>query len=251
MPTPAIEVHNLTANYRNRPVLYSIDFSIAPGQMVGILGPNGAGKSTLLKSIMRLIPGSSGWVKVLGSNDKKSLRHIAYVPQRESVDWDFPICVEEVVMMGRSAALGLFKRPKAADHAIVEEAIARVNLSDLKKRQIGELSGGQQQRVFIARALAQQSELLLLDEPFAGVDATTEALILEVLRSLRAQGKTILMVHHDLPTAREYFDQILLINMRLIACGETQKVLTEDLLHKAYSGRLDILTQVADTLARS
>lgn len=251
MKTPALEVHHLTASYRKQPVLYGIDFSVEPGQLVGILGPNGAGKSTLLKCIMRLIPGCSGWVKIFGSNEAKMLKRVAYVPQRESVDWDFPVCVRDVVMMGRTAPLGLFRRPGREDRALVEAALERVGLSELGERQIGELSGGQQQRVFIARALAQQSDLLLLDEPFAGVDATTEALILEVLKELRSQGKTLLMVHHDLPTARDYFDSVLLINMRLVAYGATPEVLTPDTLSQAYAGRLDILSKVAHKLSQA
>ncbi len=250
MDVPAVEVHNLKASYRKKPVLYGLDFAIPKGQLVGILGPNGAGKSTLLKSLMGLIPGCSGWVKLFGKSGSKSLKHVAYVPQRESVDWDFPVCVRDVVMMGRTAPLGLLRRPGMQDYHLVAQALERVGLTGLESRQIGELSGGQQQRVFIARALAQESDLLLLDEPFAGVDATTETLILNLLKALKSQGKTILMVHHDLLTARTYFDSILLINMRLIAQGPPEVVLTEAQLHKAYAGRLDILSQVADTLSR-
>ncbi len=243
-----LEVHDLTVAYQKRPVLWGIDVKVPPGQLVGILGPNGAGKSTLIKAAMGLLPVSGGWVKVFGRPVKEQLKRIGYVPQRESVDWDFPVSVMDVVLMGRYGRLGLFRRPGAADRDIARACLEKVKMLPFADRQIANLSGGQQQRVFLARALAQESDVYFMDEPFAGVDAATESAIIELLHELRNRGKTILVVHHDLPTARNYFDMLLLLNMRVVAFGKTEEVFTYDLLQKTYGGRLTILSEVAEAV---
>ncbi len=241
-----LETHDLTVAYDKKPVLYGIDVSIAPGQLVGIMGPNGAGKSTLIKAIMGLLEPIGGWIKIFGEPNKSQRKRVAYVPQRREVDWDFPVTVMDVVLMGRYGHLGLFKRPGKRDRDIAMEALEKVNMIPYAGRQISNLSGGQQQRVFLARALAQESDLYLMDEPFVGVDAATESTIIDLLQELRSQGKTILVVHHDLPTARRYFDSLILLNLRLIAYGPVEEVFKEELLQRAYGGRLTILSEVAD-----
>lgn len=247
-PAP-LEVHDLTVAYHKKPVLYGIDLSIPPGSLIGIIGPNGAGKSTLIKAIMGLLPVSSGWVKVFGQSYKKSCLRVGYVPQRESVDWDFPVSVMDVVLMGRYGHLRLAQRPTKQDREIARGCLEKVKMLPLANRQIGNLSGGQQQRVFLARALAQESDLYLMDEPFVGVDAATESAIITVLRELKSRGKTLLVVHHDLASAREYFDRLILLNMRLVAFGPTPQVFTPEILQTTYGGRLTILSDVAQTLA--
>lgn len=246
MTTP-LSIENLSVSYHKKKVLHAINLSVEAGQLVGIVGPNGAGKSTLIKSIMGLIPKDSGKIKLFGQSLRRSVNRVGYVPQRESVDWDFPVNVWDVVMMGRYGRLGLFRRPKKADHDIVTHSLERVNMLNFAKRQIANLSGGQQQRVFLARALAQESDLYFMDEPFAGVDAATETAIFEVLSEIRSRGKTILVVHHDLPTAKKYFDSLLLLNYEVIAHGPTNKVFTKENLHKTYGGHLTILTESAET----
>jgi manganese/zinc/iron transport system ATP- binding protein len=243
--TPALETHDLTVAYHQRPVLYGVDLAVPTGRLVGIMGPNGAGKSTLIKAIMGIIPPVAGWVKIFGEPAHRNLTRVGYVPQRESVDWDFPVNVMDVVLMGRYGRLGLCRRPRAADREIARACLEKVGMLPYADRQIANLSGGQQQRVFLARALAQESDLYLMDEPFAGVDATTEAAIVTLLQELKARGKTILVVHHDLTSARQYFDMMIFINMRLVAFGETAEVFTTDLLQKTYGGRLTILSEVA------
>jgi manganese/zinc/iron transport system ATP- binding protein len=245
-----LEVHDLTVAYTKRPVLYGIDLEIPKGSIVGVVGPNGAGKSTLIRAIMGLLPVSSGWIKVFGKPFKQAVTRVGYVPQRESVDWDFPVNALDVVLMGRYGRLGPFKRPSKADKEIAMNCLEKVKMDSYAKRQISNLSGGQQQRVFLARALAQESDLYLMDEPFVGVDATTESAIIEILRELQAQGKTLIVVHHDLTTAPEYFDRILLLNMRVVAYGKTGDVFTFENLQNAYGGRLSILSEVALTRAR-
>ena len=244
-----LEVHDLTVAYTKRPVLYGIDLEIPKGSIVGVVGPNGAGKSTLIRAIMGLLPVSSGWIKVFGKPFKQAVTRVGYVPQRESVDWDFPVNALDVVLMGRYGRLGPFKRPSKADKEIAMNCLEKVKMDSYAKRQISNLSGGQQQRVFLARALAQESDLYLMDEPFVGVDATTESAIIEILRELQAQGKTLIVVHHDLTTAPEYFDRILLLNMRVVAYGKTEDVFTFENLQNAYGGRLSILSEVALTRA--
>lgn len=246
-PVP-LEIHDLTVAYHKRPVLWGVDVEVSAGQLVGVIGPNGAGKSTLIKAAMGLLPVSSGWVKVFGRPVKDNLRRVGYVPQRESVDWDFPVSVMDVVLMGRYGHLGLFKRPRKEDREVARECLEKVKMLPYADRQISNLSGGQQQRVFLARALAQESDLYFMDEPFAGVDAATEAAIVTILQELKDQGKTLLVVHHDLPTAKTYFDSLLLLNMRVVAFGPTEEVFNYDLLQSTYGGRLTILSEVADAV---
>ena len=243
-----LEVHDLTAGYHKKPVLWGIDLKVPKGKLVGIVGPNGAGKSTLIKAAMGLVPPSSGWVKIFGKPYTENRRRVGYVPQRESVDWDFPVTVMDVVIMGRYGHVGWFKRPKKADREIARDCLDKVKMLPFANRQISNLSGGQQQRVFLARALAQESDVYFMDEPFAGVDAATESAIITLLHELREKGKTLLVVHHDLPTARNYFDQLLLLNMRVVAYGDTKDVFTYELLQKTYGGRLTILSEVADAI---
>lgn len=243
-----LEIHDLTVSYHKKPVLWGIDLVVPAGKLVGIVGPNGAGKSTLIKAAMGLLPVSSGWVKVFGKPVKENLTRIGYVPQRESVDWDFPVSVTDVVMMGRYGHLGLMRRPSRHDRQVVLDCLDKVKMLPYANRQISNLSGGQQQRVFLARALAQESDLYFMDEPFAGVDAATESAIISLLHELRDKGKTILVVHHDLPSAKEYFDMLLLLNMRVVAFGDTKNVFTYELLQNTYGGRLTILSEVADAV---
>jgi manganese/zinc/iron transport system ATP- binding protein len=243
-----LEVHDLTVAYQKKSVLWGIDLEVPRGKLVGILGPNGAGKSSLIKAAMGLIPPTSGWVKVFGLPILQNLKRVGYVPQRESVDWDFPVNVMDVVLMGRYGHLGLFRRPGKKDRDLARECLDRVQMLPYADRQISNLSGGQQQRVFLARALAQDSDLYFMDEPFAGVDAATESAIIELLHEMKNRGKTLLVVHHDLPTARNYFDMLLLLNMRVVAFGNTADVFTYELLQKAYGGRLTILSEVAEAV---
>jgi manganese/zinc/iron transport system ATP- binding protein len=247
---PALHVHDLTVAYHKKPALYGVDVEVPQGKLVGIVGPNGAGKSTLIKAVMGLIPASAGWVKVFGKSFRENCRRVGYVPQRESVDWDFPVNVMDVVLMGRYGRMRLGRGPNAKDQEAARECLDKVQMLPYAKRQIGNLSGGQQQRVFLARALAQESDLYLMDEPFAGVDAATEAAIVTLLRELQAKGKTLLIVHHDLASARQYFDMLLLLNMRLVAFGPTEEVFTVDVLQKTYGGRLNILTEVTQEMSR-
>jgi manganese/zinc/iron transport system ATP- binding protein len=248
--TPALELHDLTVSYAKKPVLYGVDVQVPQGALVGIIGPNGAGKSTMIRAIMGLTPASSGWVQIFGESFEKNRHRVGYVPQREQVDWDFPVNVMDVVLMGRYGRRGWLRRVMKEDKKIAEESLDKVGMLPFRNRQIANLSGGQQQRVFLARALAQQSDLYLMDEPFAGVDATTERAIVTLLQDLQSQGKTILVVHHDLTTAKEYFDHLLLLNMRLVAFGKTEDVFTMEQLQKTYGGRLTILSDVAAKAAK-
>ena len=247
---PPLEVHDLTVSYDRRPVLWDIDFEVPSGTLMAIVGPNGAGKSTLIKAVMGLVPLASGYVRVFGQELSESRLRVGYVPQRNSVDWDFPTSVRDVVLMGRYGRLGLFRRPRASDRDRAAEAMRQVGIADLADRQISQLSGGQQQRVFLARALAQDADLYLMDEPFVGVDAKTEAAIVELLREMRRRGKTVIVVHHDLGTVREYFDSALLLNLRMVASGPMEEVLTDELLQQTYGGRLNVLTEVAELMMR-
>jgi manganese/zinc/iron transport system ATP- binding protein len=246
---PALEVHDLTVSYHRRPVLWNVDLAVPRGKLVGILGPNGAGKSTLIKAVMGLLPLSSGWVQVFGQPIERMREQVGYVPQRESVDWNFPVTAMDVVLMGRYGAVPWYRRVSRADREKAKHCLEKVGMLGYATRQISNLSGGQQQRVFLARALAQQSEIYLMDEPFAGVDAATELAIVKLLQELRAAGKTVLVVNHDLQTAREYFDMLILLNMRLVAFGPTEEVFTPELLQKTYGGRLTILAEVAEAVA--
>jgi manganese/zinc/iron transport system ATP- binding protein len=234
----ALRVTGLSAGYPGHPVLRDVAFTLDRGTLTGVLGPNGAGKSTLLKAVLGLLPHRTGEVRVLGGALAGARRRVAYVPQRSAVDWDFPATVRDVVLMGRLGRCPWWSPWRQADMAAVDDALARVQLADLATRRIGDLSGGQQQRVFLARALAQEAELYLLDEPFAGVDAASEALILGQLQAIRDAGGAVVVVHHDLHTARQAFDHLLLLNRRIVACGPTAEVFTPAALQAAYEGRL-------------
>lgn len=244
-------VNQLSMRYHHKPVLTDVSFQIPEGKTIAVVGPNGAGKSTLLKGIMGLEPTMSGEVQFFGQPlDQKRLA-VAYVPQREESDWDFPINVMDVVLMGRHGQLKFWQRPSAQDVLIAEQALEQVSMLDFKDRQINQLSGGQQQRVFLARALAQKASLYLMDEPFAGVDVTTEKAIIELFRTLKSENKTIVCVHHDLNTVGEYFDWVILVNARLIAAGPADEVLTPENLNKTYGGRLSLLNEMTEKLYRS
>ena len=247
----AVEVHDMTVAYHKKPVLWDIDLLLPSGHLIAVVGPNGAGKSTLLKAILGLIPKASGKTEIFGKPLEHVRSMVGYVPQRESVDWDFPIDAMGVVLMGRYGRLGWLRRPGKADHHAAMTALERVGMADFATQQISQLSGGQQQRVFLARALAQDAAVYFMDEPFAGVDASTERAIVEVLRTLRAAGKTVIAVHHDLQTLAEYFDHVVLLNMRLVASGPTRDVFTHDNLQKTYGGRLTLLDEAAEAVRRS
>ena len=236
--TPAIEVENLTVSYGPTPALLDVSFAIPSGKLVGVIGPNGSGKSTLIKSILGFLHPDFGEVKLFGEPADEAIGRVAYVPQRGSVDWEFPITVRDVVMMGRYGHVPWWRGFSSEDHRIVNESLDMVRLSDLKQRQIGQLSGGQQQRVFMARAMAQGADILLLDEPFAGVDAATERAILDVLHRTKAAGKTLMVVHHDLATAAEYFDLLVLLKQRMFAFGPPEAVLNPELLSQVYEGNV-------------
>lgn len=232
--SPILDIHHLTVNYDKTPVLWDISLSIPPGVLVGIVGPNGAGKSTLIKAALGLVKPISGRVDFFGEPLRRVRQRVAYVPQRESVDWDFPVTVRDLVVMGRYGRLGLFHRPRAADWAAAEHYLELVGMADYGHRQISQLSGGQQQRVFLARALLQEADIYFMDEPFTGVDLATETVIVQLLQQLRAKGKTVFVVHHDLNTVESYFDWVILMNMRLIAYGPKNDVFTPYYLHATY-----------------
>ncbi len=238
----AVKVEDLTVAYRDKPVLWDVDAEIPKGVLMAIVGPNGAGKTTLIKSILGLVKPVAGDVRIFGNPYEKFRKRVAYVPQRRTVDWDFPTSVLDLVLMGRYGALGWFKRVRQADRRLAEEALEKVGMLEYKNRQISELSGGQQQRAFLARALVQEAEIYLMDEPFQGVDATTERAIVDLLRSLRAAGKTVAVVHHDLQTVGDYFDWVFLLNVRRIACGPVSEVFNETNLRKAYGGRIAFMS---------
>ena len=245
-----LSIHDMTVAYHRKPVLWDIDLDIPESQLIGIVGPNGAGKTTLIKACMNLIPKASGRVSVYGQPYKKQRHLVGYVPQRESVDWDFPVNALDVVTMGRYGHIGWLKPVSKKQKVIAMDALERVGMADYARRQISQLSGGQQQRVFLARALAQEAQLYFMDEPFAAVDATTERAIVNILNDLRESGRTALVVHHDLQTVREYFDWVLLLNMRVVAFGPTDEVFTEENLQKTYGGKLTLLERAAEAVAR-
>jgi manganese/zinc/iron transport system ATP- binding protein len=246
---PALEIRRLTVSYGGRPVLWDVDATFPSGALSAIVGPNGAGKSTLLRAALGLIPADAGQTLVEGRPVREALDRIAYVPQSDAVDWDFPITVREVVEMGRYRATGWLRRVPRADRALVDECLQRVGMAPYADRQIGALSGGQRQRVFLARALCQQAPVLVMDEPFAGVDARTEASLLELLARLRdEEGRSVIIVHHNLQTARAAFDWALVLNVRTIACGPVAEALTPEALRRAYgadTGALDPLPEGA------
>ncbi|WP_170603079.1 metal ABC transporter ATP-binding protein [Ruegeria arenilitoris] len=233
-----LAVRGLTVSYGQKPAVFSVDMTVQPGAMTAIIGPNGAGKSTLLKAALGIVKPLSGLVTVYGRPLDQQRSRIAYVPQRASVDWDFPTRVIDVVLMGLSRELGLLGRVRARHKSHAKDCLHRVGMRDFGDRQIGQLSGGQQQRVFLARALAQEADLYLLDEPFAGVDAATEKAIIGVLKSLKSSGKTVVVVHHDLATVTEYFDHVFLINTRKVAEGPVAEAFTAETLQSTYGGQL-------------
>ena len=249
-PDSPLSIHDMTVAYHRKPVLWDVDLDVPPGKLVGIVGPNGAGKSTLIKAVMDLIPRTSGRVRIFGEPYRKQRHRVGYVPQRESVDWDFPVSALDVVTMGRYGRIGWFKPVLRRHREIARHALERVGIADLAHRQISQLSGGQQQRTFLARALVQEADLYLMDEPFAAVDAATEKAIVRLLQDLRSAGKTCLVVHHDLQTVPEYFDHLILLNMRVVAHGPTVEVFTQENLHKTYGGRLTLLSEAAEALGR-
>ena len=236
-----ISVKGISVSYDRKRVLTNIFLEIEEGNIYGVIGPNGAGKSTLFKAILGLIEPDAGEVTVFGKDIKDVRKRVVYVPQRDDVDWQFPATVYDIVMMGRYPHKKILERINAKDKEVVAQALKDMGIDHLKERQIGELSGGQQQRVFIARALCQEAEIFFLDEPFVGVDMTTEERIIDILKKLAAQGKTLLVVHHDLSSAPEYFNKIILLNQRLIAYGDTKTTFVEENIKKAYGAQLTIL----------
>jgi len=239
-----IDVQHLTVSYQAKPALLDVSVQIESDQLVGVIGPNGAGKSTFIKAVLGFVKPDLGIVQINGKGAQKAKGEVAYVPQRGAVDWDFPITVKEVALMGRYQQIPWYTTPRSKDYDAAFTALEMVRMQDFAERQIGELSGGQQQRVFLARALAQGSDILLLDEPFAGVDAATERAILDVLERAKQNGKTLVVVHHDLSTAAEYFDKLILIKQRMYAFGTPQMVLNEELLSNVYEGRLRIFSDI-------
>jgi manganese/zinc/iron transport system ATP- binding protein len=235
--TAAVEVTDLTVAYGEKPVLWDVDLEVPAGVLMAVVGPNGAGKTTLIRTILGMVKPAAGQALVYGRPYEEQRRLVAYVPQRGSVDWDFPTSVLDVVLMGRYGRLGWIRRPGAADREAARLALEQVGMTELAGRQISQLSGGQQQRVFLARALVQHADVYFMDEPFQGVDATTERAIVELLRTLRSDGKTVVAVHHDLQTVPEYFDQVTLMNVRRIASGPVGEVFTEENLRRTYGGR--------------
>jgi manganese/zinc/iron transport system ATP- binding protein len=234
----AVEVEDLTVAYRAKPVLWDVDVAFRPGRLTAIVGPNGAGKTTLIKSILGLVPTASGRALIHGRPYREMRHRVAYVPQRGTVDWDFPTSAADVVTMGTYGRLGWLRRPGGPERSEARNALEQVGMLDLAGRQISQLSGGQQQRVFLARALVQQADVYLMDEPFAGVDATTEEAILTLLRRLRSEGRSVIVVHHDLATVRDYFDDLVLLNVRVLAVGTMADTFTQANLERAYGGRV-------------
>jgi manganese/zinc/iron transport system ATP- binding protein len=245
----AIEVTDLTVAYREKPVLWDVDLDVPAGVLMAIVGPNGAGKTTLIKAILGLVRAAAGQVLIYGKPYGEQRQLVGYVPQRESVDWDFPTSVLDVVIMGRYGHLGWVRRPGRHERTLALEALDKVGMSPFADRQISQLSGGQQQRVFLARALVQDAQVYFMDEPFQGVDATTERAIVTLLQELRAAGKTVVVVHHDLQTVPEYFDWVTLLNVRRIGSGPVAEVFTEENLRLAYGGRVAFLSRNGGTAA--
>ncbi|MEL6924399.1 MAG: metal ABC transporter ATP-binding protein [Bacteroidota bacterium] len=236
-----ISIKGLSVSYDRKRVLTNIFLNLERGKIHGVVGPNGAGKSTLFKSVLGLIDTNSGTITINGKDISQERRKLAYVPQKNDVDWSFPAVVLDIVLMGRYPHKKIFQRLSSNDRNIAINALREVGIEHLKDRQIGELSGGQQQRVFLARALCQQAEIFLLDEPFVGVDVTTEEKIIQILKQLAKNGNTLLVVHHDLSTVHQYFDNVILLNQRLVAYGDTETTFTDENIAKAYGGQLTIL----------
>lgn len=247
----AITIKGLSHSYGNKRILTNININIPKGTLCGVIGPNGAGKSTLFKSILKLIDYDFGNVTLLDLPIEEMRKRIAYVPQKDEVDWTFPATVMDIVLMGRYPYKGIFQRLNAEDRRIATDALIALGIEEFRDRQIGNLSGGQQQRVFIARALAQNADIYLLDEPFVGVDIATEEKIISILKELATQDKTILVVHHDLSTVSQYFDRVILLNQRLIAAGLTSEVFNDNTISKAYGGQLNILHTMGLKVAKA
>ncbi len=244
-----VAIQDLTVAYHRKPVLWDIDLHTPEGELIGIIGPNGAGKSTLIKAALDLVPRISGRVLIYGKPYREQRHRVGYVPQREHIDWDFPIHALDVVLMGRYGRIGWFRPVTRAHRRIALEALDRVGMADYAGRQISQLSGGQQQRVFLARALAQDADIYFLDEPLAGVDAATTRVIVDLLRDLRTRGKTLVVIHHDLQSVPQMFDHVVLLNMRVVASGPMTDVFTPENLVKTYGGKLTILDQAAQAIA--
>ncbi len=244
----ALSVRDLTVAYNRQPVVWDVGFSLPAGSLAAMVGPNGAGKSTVLKSCLDLLPRSSGEVLICGQHFRQARSRVAYLPQRESIDWDFPVSVLDVVAMGAYSRLGWFRRVGKKVKAEAGEALERVGLSAYADRQISQLSGGQQQRTFLARALMQDADIFFMDEPFSAVDASTERAVVELLKDLQSMGKTCLVVHHDLVTVPQYFDWVVLLNMRVVASGPTGEVYTQENLRKTYGGKVSVLTEASGLL---
>lgn len=230
-----VTVDDLSVSYNGNKAIKDISFSFETGNLIGIIGPNGAGKSTLMKAMLGLIPKDSGYINMNGKSIKQVRKNIAYVPQRNNIDWDFPILVRDTVLLGTYPKLGLFKRPTAKEKEKADECLARVGMQDFAKRQISELSGGQQQRVFLARALAQEADFFFMDEPFVGIDVASEEVMIKILRKLRDEGKTIFVVHHDLSKVEDYFNNLLLINKAVIQTGPVKEVIKPEIMKEAYN----------------
>jgi manganese/zinc/iron transport system ATP- binding protein len=245
-----VEVRGLSVALSDQPVLRGVDLAVERGTRLALVGPNGAGKSTLIKTVLDLVKRTAGHVTVMGAPYRRQRRRVGYVPQRSSVDWDFPTTALDVVTMGRYGHLGWLRRPGRAERELAMQALVEVGMADLARRQISQLSGGQQQRVFLARALVQEADIYFLDEPMAGVDATTERAIVTLLHRLRDAGKTVIVVHHDLQTVSSYFDWIVILNGRIIAQGPVPEVYTMENLHKAYGGQLSLVQHGPLTGAR-
>ncbi len=249
-PDSPLSIHDMTVAYHRKPVLWDVDLDVPEGKLVAIVGPNGAGKSTLLKASMDLIPRASGNVHIYGKPYRKNRHRVGYVPQRESVDWDFPVSALDVVTMGRYGRIGWCMPVTRKHREAARDALDRVGIADLADRQISQLSGGQQQRTFLARALVQEADLYLMDEPFAAVDAATERAIVQILKDLRTSGKTVIVVHHDLQTVEAYFDYVILMNMRIVAHGPVKQTFTRENLQKTYGGKLTLLAEAAEAMGR-
>lgn len=246
-----ISVHAMTVAYQQKPVLWDVDYDAPARSLIAIVGPNGAGKSTLIKACLGIVPRASGTVEFWGRPYKEVYQRIGYVPQRGSVDWDFPVSAQEVVAMGRYGKIGWCRGVRKSDIAKSRACLEQVGMLDFADRQINQLSGGQQQRVFLARALAQEADLYVMDEPFAGVDAATEKAIIQILKNLKESGKTVVCVHHDLVSVPEYFDHVLLLNTRVIAAGPVDQTFTPENLKKTYGGRLTLLDEVSQAIAHA
>lgn len=245
-----LSVYDLTVAYQRKPVIWDVGFQVPAGKLVGMIGPNGAGKSTLLKAVMGLIPAAAGSIQVFGRPYRKNRHRVGYVPQRESVDWDFPVSALDVVTMGLYRKIGWCLPVRSVHRRQALAALDRVGIADLAQRQISQLSGGQQQRTFLARALVQEADLYLMDEPFAAVDAATEKAIVQLLHQMRQEGKTALVIHHDLQTVADYFDYVVLLNMRVVAHGPTEEVFTPENLQRTYGGRLTLLEEATEAMRR-